>query len=116
MFDRLSTERPNPRTGDLDRLDTPCVLGRINDEDLLVAPAVRAALPAVAQAVDLALERWQRGGRVVLFGAGTSGRLATLDAAELGPTFDIPADRYLARLAGGDSAFFKPREGAEDDR
>src|SRR3984893_6780095 len=111
----LSTERTNPRTVDIDRLDSPGVLERLNDEDRLVAPAVRLALPALARAVELTLERWQRGGRVVLFGAGTSGRLAALDAAELSPTFGIPADRYLARMAGGPGAFFKAIEGAEDD-
>jgi N-acetylmuramic acid 6-phosphate etherase len=114
-FDELSTERTNPRTADIDRLDTLGVLERFNDEDRLVAPAVRLALPAVARAVDLTLERWQRGGRVVLFGAGTSGRLAALDAAELGPTFGTPAERYQARMAGGPGAFFKAVEGAEDD-
>src|SRR5712692_2127723 len=115
MFDDLSTEQSNPRTVDIDQLDSLGVLQRLNDEDQLVAPAVRKALPQLAQAVDLAMERWQRGGRVVLFGAGTSGRLATLDAAELGPTFGVPSDRYLARLAGGEGAFLKAREGAEDD-
>ena len=114
-FDELSTERTNSRTADIDRLDTLGVLECLNDEDRLVAPAVRLALPAVARAVDLTLERWQRGGRVVLFGAGTSGRLAALDAAELGPTFGTPAERYLARIAGGPGAFFKAIEGAEDD-
>src|SRR5258708_34241284 len=115
MLDELSTEGSNPRTADIDRLDTLGVLQRLNDEDQLVAPAVRLALPQLAQAVDLALDRWQRGGRVVLFGAGTSGRLATLDAAELGPTFGVSSDRYLARLADGQGAFLRAREGAEDD-
>ena len=114
-FDQLATERPNPRTADLDRLDTLGVLERLNDEDLQVAPGVRAALPDLARAVELTVERWQRGGRVVLFGAGTSGRLAALDAAELGPTFGTPAERYLARLAGGPGALLKSIEGAEDD-
>jgi N-acetylmuramic acid 6-phosphate etherase len=115
-LDWLTTEQPNPRTTDIDRLDTLGVLRRLNDEDQLVAPAVRAALPRVARGVDLALERWQRGGRVVLFGAGTSGRLAMLDAAELGPTFGVAPERYLARLAGGPGAFLHAVEGAEDDR
>jgi N-acetylmuramic acid 6-phosphate etherase len=115
VFDQLGTEQPNPRTVDIDRLPTLGVLERLNDEDQLVAAAVRAALPAVAQAVDVALERWQRGGRVVLFGAGTSGRLAMLDAAELGPTFGVPAERYVARMAGGSDAFLRAVEGAEDD-
>src|SRR3979409_1060159 len=88
-FDQLPTERPNPATVDIDRLDTLSVLERLNAEDQLVAPAVRAALPQLARAVDLALERWQRGGRIVLFGAGTSGRLAALDAGGLGPPFRV---------------------------
>jgi N-acetylmuramic acid 6-phosphate etherase len=112
---RLPTERANPATRDIDRLDTLSILDRLNHEDQSVAPAVATALPAIAQAVDLAYERWQHGGRVVLFGAGTSGRLAALDAAELGPTFGVPADRYLARIAGGPSAFLSAAEGAEDD-
>ncbi len=112
----LPTEQPNPRTADIDCLDTADVLERLNDEDRLVAPAVREALPELARAVDLALQRWQRGGRIVLFGAGTSGRLALLDAAELGPTFGVPPERYLARMAGGPSAFLQAVEGAEDDR
>jgi N-acetylmuramic acid 6-phosphate etherase len=115
LFDQLPTEQPNPRTVDIDRLDTQAILELINSEDQHVAHAVRAALPSVARAVDLALERWQRGGRIVLFGAGTSGRLAMLDAAELPPTFGVPADRYLARMAGGAGAFLKAVEGAEDD-
>jgi N-acetylmuramic acid 6-phosphate etherase len=115
LFDQLPTEQPNPRTAAIDRLDTLAILELINAEDQLVAHAVRAALPAVARAVDLALERWQRGGRIVLFGAGTSGRLAMLDAAELPPTFGVPAERYQARLAGGAGAFLKAAEGAEDD-
>jgi N-acetylmuramic acid 6-phosphate etherase len=115
VLDQLPTERPNPRTVDLDRLDTRQVLERLNDEDLSVAPAVRRALPDLARAVELALDRWQRGGRVILFGAGTSGRLALLDAAELGPTFGVDASRYEARLAGGPQAFMRPVEGAEDD-
>ncbi len=114
-LDRLLTEQINPRTEDLDRCDTLGILQRLNDEDQRVAPAVRAALPDLARAVEVALDRWRRGGRIVLFGAGTSGRLATLDAAELLPTFGVPPDRYLARIAGGPGAIFRAVEGAEDD-
>lgn len=114
-LDQLSTEQINPRTTDLDRLDTLGILERLNDEDQHVATAVRAALAPLTQAVDVALERWRRGGRVVLFGAGTSGRLALLDAAELGPTYGVPPDRYLARLAGGPEAMHIAIEDAEDD-
>lgn len=115
-LDQLPTEQPNPRTADIDRLDTLGVLQQLNDEDQRVAQAVRACLPALARAVDLTAERWRRGGRVMLFGAGTSGRLAMLDAAELPPTFGVSADRYVALLAGGGSAFLRATEGAEDDR
>lgn len=114
-LDDLSTELINPRTADLDRLSSLDVLLRLNDEDQLVAPAVRRALPRIARAVDVAHERWRKGGRVVLFGAGTSGRLAMLDAAELGPTFGVSPERYVARMAGGAQAFLKAVEGAEDD-
>jgi N-acetylmuramic acid 6-phosphate etherase len=115
LFDQLATERPNPRTADIDRLDTLGILERLNVEDQQVAMAVRLALPHLARAIDLAFERWQRGGRIVLFGAGTSGRLAMLDAAELGPTFGVPSERYTARLAGGSGALVTAVEGAEDD-
>jgi N-acetylmuramic acid 6-phosphate etherase len=114
-LDSLPTEQPNPRTVDLDLMDTPGILERINDEDLRVAPAVRAAIPDLARAVDIAVERWRRGGRVILFGAGTSGRLALLDAAEIGPTYGVPSDRYMARMAGGVTAMRSPAEGSEDD-
>lgn len=114
-FDLLSTEAVNPHTADLDQLDTLGILRRINAEDQTVAPAVERVLPDLARAVDITLERWRSGGEVVLFGAGTSGRLAALDAAELGPTFGIGRGRYRARIAGGAGAFSTPVEGAEDD-
>jgi N-acetylmuramic acid 6-phosphate etherase len=115
QLDQLGTERPNPRTVDIDRLDTVGILELLNAEDQLVARAVETALPQLARAVDIAFDRWRRGGRVVLFGAGTSGRLAMLDAAELPPTFGVSPDRYVARMAGGPQAFLKAVEGAEDD-
>ena len=115
-LDQLPTERPNPRTANIDRLSTLEMLKRLNAEDQTVASSVEVALPQLGQAVDLAFDRWRRGGRVVLFGAGTSGRLAMLDAAELGPTFGVPPERYLARMAGGETAFLRAVEGAEDDR
>ncbi len=114
-LDLLPTEQSNPRTADLDRLDTLGILQRLNDEDQRVAPAVRAALPDLARAVELAVDRWRRGGRIVLFGAGTSGRLAMLDAAEVPPTFGVPPAQYVARMAGGGGAVRRAAEGSEDD-
>jgi N-acetylmuramic acid 6-phosphate etherase len=108
------TEERNPRTLDIDQLPTLEMLRKINDEDVAVAPAVRMVLPALAIAVDHAVEALREGHCVHYFGAGTSGRIAVLDAAELLPTFSLEAGRFVAHLAGGDQAFTKPVENAED--
>jgi N-acetylmuramic acid 6-phosphate etherase len=110
------TELRNPRTLDLDTLPTAELLVRLNDEDALVAPAVRRALPALAIVVDEAVGRVRAGGRVHYVGSGTSGRLAVLDAAELLPTYGLPPGVVVAHLAGGDPALQRAVEGAEDDR
>ena len=96
------TEQRNPRTLDIDTVPTLELLERLNDEDALVAPAVRRALPALATVVDEAVRRVRGGGRVHYVGCGTSGRLAVLDAAELLPTFGLPPGVVVAHLAGGD--------------
>jgi N-acetylmuramic acid 6-phosphate etherase len=109
------TELRNDRTLDIDALPTLTLLERLNDEDALVAGAVRRALPDLALVVDAADRALRTGGRVHYFGAGTSGRLAVLDAAELGPTFDLPADVLVAHIAGGLPALTQAVESAEDD-
>lgn len=109
------TERRNPRTTDLDLLPTLDLLRTINAEDRLVPDAVAAALPALATAVDLATEALRNGHRVHYVGAGTSGRLATVDAAELVPTFTAPPDWFVVHHAGGDLALQNAVENAEDD-
>ena len=109
------TEQRNPRTMDIDRVPTIDVLRMINDEDRTVPSAVAAALPELARAVDLGVTAIMSGGRVHYVGAGTSGRLATLDAAELVPTFNVPADWFVAHHAGGDKALREAVENAEDD-
>jgi N-acetylmuramic acid 6-phosphate etherase len=108
------TETRNQRTLDIDTLSSLGVLERLNHEDTLVPLAVRAALPALAQLVDAAVERYSRGGSVHYFGAGTSGRIATLDAAELPPTFSADPERTVAHHAGGASAVDRAFESAED--
>jgi N-acetylmuramic acid 6-phosphate etherase len=109
------TEDRNPRTTNIDRLPTLEVLRLINDEDQKVAPAVRAVLPELARVVDLAVTALRQGLRVHYFGAGTSGRLGVLDAAELPPTFAAPADWFEVHVAGGSAALSGALEGAEDD-
>jgi len=109
------TEERNPRTADIDAVPVLELLERINDEDAGVPGAVRAVLPALASLVELTVERLAQGGRVHYFGAGSSGRLGLLDAAELPPTFGVAPDVFQAHLAGGDDAVRRALEGAEDD-
>jgi N-acetylmuramic acid 6-phosphate etherase len=110
------TEEVNPRTAHLDEVPTPELLRLINDEDRLVADAVARALPELARLVDEAARRVAAGGRVHYFGAGTSGRLAVVDAAELPPTFGVAPDEVIvAHQAGGSGAVQQAVEDAEDD-
>ena len=109
------TEDRNPRTLDIDIVSTAAVLERLNDEDARVAGAVRAALPALTLLVDAAVERYAAGGSIHYFGAGTSGRLGMLDAAELPPTFSADPERTVAHHAGGAVAVDRAREITEDD-
>jgi N-acetylmuramic acid 6-phosphate etherase len=108
------TEARNPATEGLDALGSREILGLINDEDAAVAGAVRAALDDVARLVDLAVDALAVGGSIHYFGAGTSGRLAVLDAAELVPTFHLEPDRVVAHIAGGAQAVVNAVEGSED--
>ena len=109
------TERTNERTKDIDLLSTLDILQVLNAEDRTVPEAVGRALPELASAVDLAVRALLSGGRVHYVGAGTSGRLAVLDAAELIPTYNVPPDWVVAHQAGGASAFQRAVENAEDD-
>jgi N-acetylmuramic acid 6-phosphate etherase len=86
----------------------------IQEEDATVAAAVRAAAPRIAHAVESIAERFRAGGRLFYVGAGTSGRIAMLDASELTPTYGIDPDRVQVIMAGGEQAFFRAVEGAED--
>jgi N-acetylmuramic acid 6-phosphate etherase len=109
------TEQRNPRTTDIDLLPTPAVLALLHAEDALVPAAVEPVLGTLAAVVDEAAERIGRGGRVHYFGAGSSGRIAVLDATELVPTFGLAPGIVAAHLAGGDDAIQRAVEGAEDD-
>ncbi len=115
-FANLATEQRNPRTMDLDTLEVPELLARINAEDATVSEAVARELPWIARAVDYAIHSFRSGGRLVYVGAGTSGRLGVLDAAECPPTFGSDPDQVLGVIAGGYAAVVRAVEGAEDRR
>lgn len=110
-----STEQPNPRTADLDRLPTLEMVRAIHAEDHLAVAAVDEVLAEVARAADLMAEAYRRGHRWLFVGAGTSGRIALAEAAECPPTFGTPPERIVAVMAGGAGALARAREGAEDD-
>jgi N-acetylmuramic acid 6-phosphate etherase len=114
-YARLATESANPRTADLDVLATPDLVARIFAEDAAVQRACAAAAPAVARVADAVAAAIRGGGRCVYAGAGTSGRLATLDAVEWPPTFGTDPSLTVVLLAGGRDAMFAAQEGAEDD-
>jgi N-acetylmuramic acid 6-phosphate etherase len=105
------TEQRTPEHADLDLRSTAELVALLNDEDATVAAAVRRAQGPLAAAVDAIVERLERSGRLVYVGAGTSGRLAHLDAAECAPTFGVPSGTVVALVAGGIDA----GEAAEDD-
>ena len=111
-----TTERVNPKTENLDRLPTIEMLARMNDEDATVAAAVRSQLPQIARAVEAIADGLRRGGRLIYIGAGTSGRLGVLDAAECLPTFSVSPEMVFGIIAGGPGALTRAVEGAEDDR
>jgi N-acetylmuramic acid 6-phosphate etherase len=113
-FAGLATEQRNPRTMDLDTLEVPALLERIAAEDRTVAEAVATELPAIARAVELVVATFREGGRLVYVGAGTSGRLGVLDAAECPPTFGSDPDLVQGVIAGGYAALVRAVEGAED--
>jgi len=109
------TEAINPATGEIDTWDSREIVAAIAVEDARVAPAVAAEGAAIARLADTVVERMQHGGRLIYVGAGTSGRLGVLDAAECPPTFGVDPGLVLARIAGGAAALTGPVEAAEDD-
>jgi N-acetylmuramic acid 6-phosphate etherase len=110
----LKTEQRNPRTRGLDRKSTLRILRVLNGEDARVALAVSRELPKIARAVDAIVKSLRSGGRLFYVGAGTSGRLAVLDAAECPPTFGTSPKILQAIIAGGSRAVQGAVEGAED--
>jgi N-acetylmuramic acid 6-phosphate etherase len=114
-YHRLPTERPNPRSRALDRLSPGAIARLMNRADLDALRAVGRAAPAIGRAVSAIVERLGRGGRLIFAGAGTSGRLGVIEAAECPPTFSTRPGQVQAVMAGGRRAVFRSVEGAEDD-
>jgi N-acetylmuramic acid 6-phosphate etherase len=111
----VTTERRNPRSVDIDLFPTERVLKIINAEDALVPSVVAAVIPDIARLVEVSIETIRNSGHVIYVGAGTSGRIAVTDAAEIPPTFSSPPDWIQAVIAGGTKAFDRAIEGLEDD-
>ena len=110
----LDTEQRNKSTREIDLADSLEIARLINVEDKKVAVAVEEKLPAIAKAIDLVKDAFDRGGRLIYTGAGTSGRLGILDASECPPTFGSDPGKVIGLIAGGKEAVFEAQEGAED--
>ncbi len=111
----LSTEKVNRNTLWIDTASTGEILSMMNEEDQLVATAVKEVIPQIEEVVDKVVASISQGGRLIYMGAGTSGRLGVLDAVECPPTFSVDSDVVVGLIAGGEKAFVKAVEGAEDD-
>jgi len=113
-LNKLDTEQRNPASAHIDLLSTEEMVRLINQEDHRCAEAVALVLPEIAKSVDLITGQIRKGGRLFYAGAGTSGRLGVLDAAECPPTYGVSPDLVVGLIAGGPPAFLKAVEGAED--
>ncbi|MGZ3679039.1 MAG: N-acetylmuramic acid 6-phosphate etherase [Ktedonobacterales bacterium] len=113
-FTQLKTEQSNPATADIDRMSPLEIVQAMNAEDAKVADAVARELPQIARAIEAIAGRLRDGGRLIYMGAGTSGRLGVLDAAECPPTFSVPPGLVVGCIAGGASAVTRAAEDSED--
>lgn len=111
---KSNTEKSNQNTESIDISSTENIVRMINNEDFNAVKAVQKALPEISEAVDIISDNFQKGGRLLYFGAGTSGRLGVLDASECPPTFSVSEEMVTGIIAGGDRALRHAIEGAED--
>ncbi len=114
MLENLTTETRNVKTMNLDEMSITEFLTVMNEEDAKVAIAVKEEIPNIAKAVEAIVESKNNGGRLIYIGAGTSGRIGLLDAVECPPTFGTDSSEVVGLIAGGEKAFIKAVEGAED--
>ena len=98
---KMTTETPNTASENLDCMSALEIVTLMNQEDAKIAPAIKSQLPAIAKAVELCVSSLEKGGRIIYMGAGTSGRLAAIDAAECPPTFGVSKDTVIGLIAGG---------------
>lgn len=112
----MTTETRNPKTLELDAMSTTDILHVMNEEDRLLAEAIAKELGPIEKAVETIAASFEKGGRLIYVGAGTSGRLGLLDAVECPPTFGTVPEQVVGLLAGGHKAFVKAVEGAEDSK
>jgi len=113
---KISTEKRNKKTKNIDLVSTIEMLRLLNDEDKTVPLAVEKAIPQIEKVVDIVTETFAKGGRLFYIGAGTSGRLGVLDASECPPTYGVPSDMVIGIIAGGDTALRTSIEGIEDSK
>ena len=113
-IDNLNTEKRNANTENLDSLSIQEILEVMNNEDKNVLATIKEAIPSIEKLIEQTVAAYKNGGRIIYIGAGTSGRLGLMDAVEVVPTFN--SDRFVGLIAGGDNAFVKAVEGAEDSK
>ena len=113
-IDNLKTENRNSKTENLDSLSISEILKIMNEEDQNVLSTIKDAIPSIEKLIEQTVNAYNNGGRIIYIGAGTSGRLGLMDAVEVVPTFN--SDRFVGLIAGGDNAFVKAVEGAEDSK
>lgn len=114
-LNKIDTEKQNIKSVEIYKQNTNEILTLINNEDALVAQAIKKELPVISEIIELIYARFVVGGRLIYIGAGSSGRLGILDASEMLPTYGISNDRIFGIIAGGDDALKFPQEGVEDD-
>lgn len=115
MRSRPVTELVNEKTKNIDELTAIGIVEMMVEEDRVIYQSIKDVKENIATAIDMIVAQWEKGGRVFVVGAGTSGRIGVLDAAELGPTFSIDPSRWTGLIAGGYEAMWKPLEEHEDD-
>ena len=109
------TEAINQKSLAIDEMEAIDIVSLMLEEERHIQEGIQKSLTAIAEAVELIVDKWEHGARVFVVGAGTSGRIGVLDAVELGPTFSIEPDRWIAFVAGGKNAMWEPLEQHEDN-